>query len=119
MHVINVQYVPFQRKPDGLSYTSISRSIEAFDLLYLDAWRPYKTDTHNGCRFWLTIVDDIQEWSGCIHWGWRVMSPSSKVFFALFQIQFNRHVKSIRSDNGTKFFNTECNTFYKSLGIIN
>ena len=47
------------------------------------------------------------------------MSPSSKVFFTLVQAQFAKHVKKIRSDNGTKFFNTECNTLFKSLGIIN
>ena len=42
-----------------------------------------------------------------------------KSFFDLVQTQFNKHVKRIRLDNGTKFFNTECNTLFKSLGIIN
>ena len=42
-----------------------------------------------------------------------------KSFFDLVQTQFNKHVKKIRSDNGTKFSNTECNTLFKSLGIIN
>ena len=52
---------PHSKKTRWTFNTIISRAIEAFDLLYLDAWGPYKTDTHNGCRFWLTIVDDIQE----------------------------------------------------------
>ena len=42
-----------------------------------------------------------------------------KSFFALVKNQFNKHVKRIRLDNGTMFFNTECNTLIKSLGITN
>ena len=35
--------------------------VVVFNLLHLDVWGPYRTATHNGCRFCLTIIDDIQE----------------------------------------------------------
>lgn len=37
---------------------SISRAQVVFDLIHLDVWGPYKVPTHNGYRFFLTIVDD-------------------------------------------------------------
>lgn len=37
---------------------SLSRCNSAFDLIHLDVWGPYKVMTHNGYRFFLTIVDD-------------------------------------------------------------
>ena len=58
---------PLPKQTRWTFHTSISRAIEVFDLLYLDVWGPYRTATHNGCRFCLTIVDDIQELPGCIY----------------------------------------------------
>lgn len=37
---------------------SVSRASFPFDLLHLDVWGPYRHFTHNGFRFFLTIVDD-------------------------------------------------------------
>nr|XP_016440179.1 PREDICTED: uncharacterized protein LOC107765984 [Nicotiana tabacum] len=41
-----------------------------------------------------------------------------KDFFALVKNQLNIMIKTIRSDNGTEFFNTQCNDLYVSLGIV-
>lgn len=38
-----------------------------------------------------------------------------KSFFMLVQTQFNKHVKRMRSDKVTEFFNNECDTLFKSL----
>ncbi|XP_075102309.1 uncharacterized protein LOC142177458 [Nicotiana tabacum] len=41
-----------------------------------------------------------------------------KNFFAMIKTQFEITVKVVRSDNGTEFFNSQCNTLFASLGII-
>ena len=52
---------PLSKQTRWNFHTIISRPIEVFDLLDLDVWGPYRAATHNGCRFCLTIIDDIQE----------------------------------------------------------
>lgn len=41
-----------------------------------------------------------------------------KSYFCLVQTQFNKYIKRVRSDNGSGFFNLECTTLFKSLGVI-
>lgn len=36
----------------------------------------------------------------------------------MIKTQFDAHVKIIRSDNGTEFFNSQCSVLFKDLGII-
>ena len=65
--------------------------------------------THNGYRFFLTIVDDNSRMT-CVY----LLKLKSDVFqilqlfFSLVQTQFKKQVKRVRSDNGTEFFNKEC-----------
>ena len=33
-------------------------SSSAFDILHMDVWGPYSTLTLDGCKYFLTIVDD-------------------------------------------------------------
>lgn len=37
----------------------------------------------------------------------------------MIKTQFETRLKIIRIENGTKFFNTQCNELFKSLGIVN
>lgn len=37
---------------------SSSSSSHAFELIHIDTWGPYKISTHDGFRYFLTIVDD-------------------------------------------------------------
>ncbi|KAL8120925.1 hypothetical protein AgCh_017922 [Apium graveolens] len=42
-----------------LSFTASEiKTTKNFELLHVDVWGPYHTVTHNGCRYFLTIVDD-------------------------------------------------------------
>ncbi|XP_075515624.1 uncharacterized protein LOC142550277 [Primulina tabacum] len=36
-----------------------SKSTRIFQLLHVDIWGPYRTQTHSGARFFLTLVDDF------------------------------------------------------------
>lgn len=90
-----------------------------FDLLYCDLWGPYRISTINGCKYFLTIVDDH---SMCV---WTFLLPSKDHVFRTFHNfhayvlnQFHTTIKSIRIDNGTEFFNHEFSTFLARLGIV-
>lgn len=37
---------------------SFSKTSSIFDMIHLDVWGPYHVATHNGYKFFLTIVDD-------------------------------------------------------------
>jgi len=98
---------------------STSRTENVFDLVHLDVWGPYRTPTHNGFRYFLTIVDDHSR----MVWLYMLRFKSDvfgvlKSFLALVKNQFNRQVKKVRSDNGTEFFNKDCCTLFTSFGII-
>lgn len=72
---------------------SMSRADNVFDLLHLDVWGPYRTATHNGCRFFLTIVDDNSRMT----WLYLMKMKSDvfarlKSFLVLVQNQFNKNV---------------------------
>lgn len=35
------------------------KSKRAFELIHVDIWVPYKVTTHNGFKYFLTVVDDF------------------------------------------------------------
>ncbi|KAL8107853.1 hypothetical protein AgCh_024310 [Apium graveolens] len=37
---------------------SVTKTTQAFELVHIDTWGPYKVSTYNGFRFFLTVVDD-------------------------------------------------------------
>lgn len=98
---------------------SMSRALGVFDLIHLDVWGPYKTPTHNDFRFFLTIVDDHSRvcWVYLLRLKSEVF-PILRSFLMLIRTQFNKHVKRLRTDNGSEFFSTECCDLLKALGVI-
>ena len=70
-------------------------------------------------RYFLTIVDDYSRWT----WTFLMRLKSDvvsllKQFVVEIETQFDKRIKRIRSDNGTEFFNTNCDDLFKLHGII-
>jgi len=85
----------------------------------MDVWGPYKVATHNGMRYFLTLVDDKSRWT----WTFLLCLKSDvivvlKQFLTMIKNQFGKCVKVFRSDNGGEFFNSSCCELFVSLGII-
>ncbi|XP_049378187.1 uncharacterized protein LOC125842960 [Solanum stenotomum] len=98
---------------------SNSKADANFDLVHMDVWGPYKMPTHNGKRYFLTLVDDNSRWT----WVFLIALKSDvivalKQFLSMIKTQFGRIVKVFRSDNGGEFFNTNCSELFTSNGIL-
>jgi len=80
------------------------QALNIFDLIHCDLWGPYKTPSSCGASYFLTIVDDCSRavWIYLLKEKTEV-SVTLKIFFTLVEQQYNKCVKMVRSDNGTKF----------------
>ena len=82
----------------------------------MDVWGPYFVCTHDGFKFFLTIVDDATRST----WVY-LMKAKSNVkhllisFYNMLYIQFDTGIKVIRSDNAFEF---SLPNFYNAHGIM-
>ncbi|XP_019248461.1 PREDICTED: uncharacterized protein LOC109227719 [Nicotiana attenuata] len=98
---------------------SHSKSASSFQLVHMDVWGPYRVNTHNGYRYFLTLVDDSTRmtWTFLL----RLKSDVYVVltdFLHLVENQFSTTIKTFRPDNDYEFFNTLCSNLFKTKGII-
>ena len=89
-----------------------------FELLHVDIWGPYPYNTYNGCKFFLTIVDDFSR-STWVHLLSHKSNATSLLhaFIIFAEKHFNTTVKTVRSDNGLEFHSGPIQEFYTSEGI--
>ncbi|KAL2239042.1 UNVERIFIED_CONTAM: Retrovirus-related Pol polyprotein from transposon RE2 [Sesamum indicum] len=99
--------------------SSTSHSKAPFDLIHLDVWGPYTTQTISNCSYILTILDDHSRslWTFLLKQKSQVVSVL-KSFVSMVKTQFSRKIKVIRSDNGSEFLNNNCQTFCLEMGIL-
>ena len=98
---------------------STSRATCSFDLLHMDVWGPYKVPTYDGMKFFLTLVDDHTRWT----WIYFMHLKSDVItiledFIVMVSTKFGKKIKSVRSDNGSEFFNHSCSALLKNFGIV-
>lgn len=98
---------------------SISHAQNKFELIHADTWGPYKHNTLNNCKYFLTLVDDFSRttWTYLIPTKQHVTS-TLKNFYYYVQNQFKTTIKVIRSDNGTEFVNHSLTEFFQNKGIV-
>ncbi|GJX69853.1 putative RNA-directed DNA polymerase [Tanacetum coccineum] len=95
------------------------KSVKPGELVYLDLWGPYRVSSREGFKYILTIVDDYSR----AVWTY-LLKTKDKIFdcfvnfIKLIHNQFNAKIKTIRSDNGTKFVNKKMFTLFSDLGEI-
>lgn len=96
---------------------SINKSSEIFELIHVDLWGPYRTQSLCGSYYFLTVVDDFSRgvWVFLLSDKTQVQQ-TLKNFLALVSRQFSKQVKTLRSDNGTEF--TSMRKFFSENGIV-
>nr|XP_009757051.1 PREDICTED: uncharacterized protein LOC104209975 [Nicotiana sylvestris] len=115
----NETFVMLLSKLEFLFPSSNACSINAFDLIHVDVWEPYRVSTHNGRRYFMTLVDDYSRFI------WLFLMNDNeesivilKNFLLLVKNQFHCSTKCLRSDNGTKFFNNQVTGLLQEHGIV-
>ena len=106
----------FHKLPFTLSNKIAS---DLFDLVHMDLWGPYKIVAVSGAKYFLTIVDDCSR----VTWTHLISSKDQvknviQSFLSHVETQFNKRVKTVRSDNGTEFLNEECKGIFSDRGIV-
>ncbi|XP_019261605.1 PREDICTED: uncharacterized protein LOC109239486 [Nicotiana attenuata] len=91
-----------------------------FELIHVDTWGPYHTQSYFGAKYFLTIVDDHSRatWTHLLHSKSNAFTML-KAFISMVKTQFNLSVKKIRSDNALEIglFNSALQ-YFSDNGII-
>lgn len=84
-----------------------------FETLHADFWSPYHSRSISGAKYVLTLVYDHLKatWTFLLHDKTQVFKTLHDFFFSLVQNQFQKQIKVIRTDNGSKFVNIYCTNF--------
>ncbi|XP_074306421.1 uncharacterized protein LOC141641665 [Silene latifolia] len=95
------------------------RDAACFDMLHIDVWGPYKIPSISGAKYFLTILDNYSRNTWTILFQNKDQIPGLfRDFLAYIFTQFNKTVKTVRSDNGTEFLQQYCSELFKSKGIV-
>lgn len=99
-------------------HSSKSTTSAPFDLVHVDTWGPYRHPTHNGFRYFLTLVDDNTRCT----WTFLMANKSNALcilqsFVNLVKTQFQVSLKVIRTDNAPEFSEPVAQKFYSDNGI--
>lgn len=81
-----------------VSHNNISD--KSFDLVHIDTWGPFSIPTHDGYKYFLTIVDDHSRAT----WVYLLKNKSDVLhvfpnFINMVETQFETKIKRVRSDN--------------------
>lgn len=106
----------FHNLPFNLSK---SQATNAFELIHIDTWGPYKIPTQGNHKFFLTIVDDYTRHT----WISLLIHKSDafsviKTFHNYAQNQFGKSIQKIRSDNAMEFADSQFIQFFHDHGIL-
>ncbi|KAK1420482.1 hypothetical protein QVD17_22111 [Tagetes erecta] len=99
--------------------SSDHKSNNVGDLIHLDLWGPFRVQSREGFKSFLTIVDDYSRavWLYLLKTKDQV-SECIESFLNLMRNQYGATVKICRSDNGTEFTNLKLQNIFDKLGII-
>jgi hypothetical protein len=88
------------------------------ELLHMDLFRPIAYISIDGSKYCLVIVDDYSRFTWLFFLHEKSQTQDTlKGFFRRAQNEFGLRIKKIRSDNGTKFKNSQIEGFLEDEGI--
>jgi transposase InsO family protein len=90
-----------------------------FDLIHTDVCGPMQTKTPGGNRYFVSFIDD---YSRCaviqLLENKNQVKTALSAFVSTMETQFDKKIKTLRSDRGGEFWNKEMQSFCASKGIV-
>lgn len=98
---------------------SFSTTMGVLELVHSDIMGPMEEMSPSGNRYVLTIIDDYSRYS-TIYFLQQKSQAFSKIkeFIAMVENQFNKRLKTFRSDGGGEFSSNLLKQFFRAKGII-
>ncbi|PKU66151.1 Retrovirus-related Pol polyprotein from transposon TNT 1-94 [Dendrobium catenatum] len=103
------------RLPSSISF---SVTVAPFEIVHSDVWGPSPTISLNGFRYFVTFIDEHTKYC----WVYPLIQKSDvfakfQEFYNMIRCQFNKHIKTLRTDGGGEFINNSFNQFCKNSGM--
>ena len=99
----------------SISESSVSEPLE---LLHIDLCGPAKTQTIQGKKYILVVVDGFSRFTWVFFLRLKSEAPEEMInFIKQIELKLKRPVRRIRSDNGLEFKNNTLDSFLKDKGI--
>ncbi|GJZ47783.1 putative ribonuclease H-like domain-containing protein [Tanacetum coccineum] len=94
-------------------------NLEVLNTLHMDLCGPMRVQTINGKKYILVIVDDYSRFT----WVKFLRSKDETLevvikFLKQIQVDLNKTIRYIRTDNGTEFVNKDLTAYYERVGIF-
>lgn len=112
------QIFPKAKKTRLSFHASSTVTTSCFKLVHVDIWGPYKTKTHDGYTWFLTIVD------GFLRNTWTLLMKNKsnadgilKIISKMVQTQYNTCVECFRTHNAKEFCKGDILDLFHSNGI--
>ncbi|PKU72052.1 Retrovirus-related Pol polyprotein from transposon TNT 1-94 [Dendrobium catenatum] len=98
---------------------SASKTKNVLELIHCDVWGPSPIVSNNGYKYYLLFVDDFTHYS----WVYPLQLKSEAFtqflhFKSTVENQFNKHIKTLRTDGGGEFVNKIFNAYLSRAGIV-
>lgn len=94
------------------------QSEEILEIVHTDIVGPFRTQSVNGAKYFITFIDDRSRW--CEVYFLKQKSGALEAF-KMYQTQVERvtgkKIKYLQSDNGKEYCNAEMDTFLRNQGI--
>ncbi|GBP98290.1 Fasciclin-2 [Eumeta japonica] len=108
----------FTRQDDKVTVLASERqSEETLEIVHTDIVGPFKTQSVNGARYFITFIDDRSRWCEVYF----LKKSGALEAFKMYQTQAERvtgkKIKYLQSDNGKEYCNAEMDNFLRNQGI--
>ncbi|PKU70250.1 Retrovirus-related Pol polyprotein from transposon TNT 1-94 [Dendrobium catenatum] len=100
------------------SSNSFSSTYESFEIVHSDVWGPSPTISLNGFRYFVTFIDEHTKYC----WVYPLTLKSDvfskfQEFYNMVRCQFNKNIKTLRTDGGGEYINKSFEQFCKTFGL--